>query len=115
MHHLRSLSVTFGLCRPDRSASSTFLLPLSLRLFPVSVTLCVSGVCLYSFVYSLFIGFGPITGIISCSGKVPIGASIDIAILFLSVFRFGHGWYSGSSLRYLENVFFVWFGSDLDR
>ena len=64
---------------------------------------------------SLFIGFGPITGIISCSGKVPIGASIDIAILFLSVFRFGHGWYSGSSLRYLENVFFVWFGSDLDR
>ena len=53
MHLLRSLTVTFGLHRPDRSASSTFSLSLSLRLFPVSFTLCVSGVCLYSFVYSL--------------------------------------------------------------
>ena len=72
---------------------------------------------MFSFIPSftrLFIGFGPITGIVSCSGEVPIGASIDIAIHFLSVFWFGHGWYSGCSLRVSENVFFVWFCSDLD-
>ena len=49
----------------------------------------------------LFIGFGPVTGVISCSGEVPIGASIDIAIHFLSVFWFGQNWYSGCSLCYL--------------
>ena len=28
----------------------------------------------------LFIGFGPITGIISCSGELPIGASIGVLV-----------------------------------
>ena len=60
----------------------------------------------------MFIGFGFITGFVSCSCEVPIGALIDDAILFLSVFWFGHGWYCGCLSVIWRAFFIVWFGSE---
>ena len=68
---------TFGLCR-----LLGFPLYLSSRLFPFSSALRVSCVCLYLLAILLFIGYGPITGIISCSGY------LLLALLFVFWFLF---------------------------
>ena len=78
----------------------------SSRLFPVSSTLCVSRVCLYLFAILIFVGIGPIAGIISCLGYLLLAHLFVFFFLRVAVFLLFFIWrifyLSGSALAWID-------------